>query len=87
MAGMNQRHTICSKRLHENHTNSANGSYKGENMTGNDLKQLRKQHKLTQQQLAEKLRYNSKSYIARLEARKRRKLPLGVRLRVETLLK
>jgi transcriptional regulator with XRE-family HTH domain len=56
-------------------------------MTGNDLKKLRKQHKLTQQQLAEKLRYNSKTYIARLEARKKRKLPLGVQLRVETLLK
>lgn len=52
-------------------------------MTGNDLKRLRAQRKLTQTEFAKLLQYNSKTHIARLEARGRQKLPISALARIK----
>jgi transcriptional regulator with XRE-family HTH domain len=51
-------------------------------MTGNDLKRLRKQAGKTQTEYAKLLSYGSKVHIARLEARGRKKLPIGAIARI-----
>jgi transcriptional regulator with XRE-family HTH domain len=52
-------------------------------MTGNDLRKLRNRLGKTQTELAQLLSYSSKVHIARLEARRRKKLPTGALARIK----
>jgi len=54
-------------------------------MTGNDLRKLRNRLGKTQTELAQLLSYSSKVHIARLEARRRKKLPDGAIARIKAI--
>jgi DNA-binding transcriptional regulator YiaG len=69
-----------------NQARSKNTTTKGEkNMTGNDLRRLRQKLNLSQTKIAELLDYNSKTYIARLEARRNKRLPKSTVFRLKYL--